>query len=147
MKKTADGRGLARVSRTTVAIINGDDDLSTWSEEELERGARRGSDGRFRKKPSLVAKAVHDELVRRKHTKAYELLRDSTHDAVRVLVEILNDEEADRTIRVRSAELILDRVLGKAPQHVSIDLESPGLQAHDCGRDRLDRSATEGTVR
>jgi hypothetical protein len=51
MRTLADGRGLAKVSPITRAIVNGEEDLSQWAEEELERGARRGPDGKFRKPP------------------------------------------------------------------------------------------------
>ncbi len=111
-----------RISPVTKAIIDGTEDLSTWTQEELERGIRRGQDGRFRKPPRLVAKAVHDELVRRRMSRAYDLLRKSTYDAVRLLREVVNDDEADLVVRVKAAELILDRVLGKAPQTVALDV-------------------------
>jgi hypothetical protein len=128
MRKTADGRGFARVSATSVAVINGEDDLSTWDDEELERGMRRGKDGRFRKPPVLVAKAVHDELVKRRMSRAYDLLRESTYDAVVVLRSVALDEDADAKVRVEAASTILDRVLGKAPQHVSLDIEAPWMK-------------------
>jgi hypothetical protein len=63
------------------------------------------------------------ELVKRKMAKAYDLLRESTYDAVKVLVEVAKDENADTAVRVKAAELILDRTLGKAPQHVSLDFQ------------------------
>jgi hypothetical protein len=122
VRVTADGRGLARVSKTNVAIINGDEDLSTWDDEELERGIRRGPDGRFRRPPILVARAVHDELVKRRMSKAYDLLRESTYEAVVVLREVALDKEADAKVRVEAASTILDRVLGKAPQAVALEV-------------------------
>ena len=130
VRKLSDGRGLMRVSPTTRAILEGEEDLSVWSEEELIRGVRRGRDGRFRKAPLVIPKAVHDELVKRKMAKAYNLLRESTYDAVQVLVEVAKDAEADPAVRVKAAELILDRTLGKAPQHVAVDVtgDSPAWQ-------------------
>jgi hypothetical protein len=95
------------------------------SEEELTRGVRKGKDGRFRNAPKVVPKAVHNELVTRRMSKAYDLLRESTYDAVRVLVEVAKDENADTAVRVKAAELILDRTLGKAPQHVTLDVNAP----------------------
>jgi hypothetical protein len=52
-------------------------------EEELERGARRGKDGRFRKMPVVVANAVHDELVRRRLSKAFDQVVLSVKDCMR----------------------------------------------------------------
>lgn len=50
-------------------------------------------------------------------------MRESTYDAVHTLREIVNDEDADAQYRLRAAELILDRTLGKAPEHVSLGIE------------------------
>jgi len=88
-----------------------------------QRGQRRGKDGKFRKPPTILAKAVHDELVKRRMSRAYDLLRESTYDAVKVLVEVATDKKADTAVRVKAAGLILDRTLGKAPQHVSLDFQ------------------------
>jgi hypothetical protein len=120
-RRSKDGQKI--LVSTSIAILTGKEDLSQWSDEELERGQRRGKDGKFRKPPTIIAKAVHDELVKRRMSKAYDLLRESTYDAVKVLVEVAKDENADTATRVKAAELILDRTLGKAPQHVSLDFQ------------------------
>lgn len=123
MVKTAkDGRGIVRVSSTTARIINGQEDLSQWSEQELERGARRGADGRFRKMPVVVAKAVHDELVRRRLSKAFEVLKESVYDGVSLLRQVILDEAASYSDRIRATEMVLDRVMGKPRQDVSLDV-------------------------
>jgi hypothetical protein len=127
-RRLSDGRGIVKVSETTQRILNGTEDLSVWSEEELTRGVRRGKDGKFRNKPKVIPHAVHQELVKRRMSRAYDLLRESTYDAVKVLVEVAKDENADTAVRVKAAELILDRALGKAPQHVSVDVNAPWRQ-------------------
>jgi hypothetical protein len=67
------------VSRHTAAILDGEEDLSAWDDEELLRGQRRAKNGRFVGRPPLVVpQAVHAERVRRTMSKATELLRDST---------------------------------------------------------------------
>jgi hypothetical protein len=123
VRELADGRGLMKVSPMTRAILNGEEDLSAWSEEELIRGTRRGKDGRFRKAPKVVPTAVHEELTKRRMSKAHLLLRDSLYDAVALFRQVVNDPEADTSVRVKAAELICDRVLGKAPQSVSVGVE------------------------
>jgi hypothetical protein len=52
-----------------------------------------------------------------------------TYDAVRTLREIVVDSEADAAVRIKAAELILDRTLGKAPQHVAIDVTTGDMPA------------------
>ena len=107
----ADGRGLVKLSPLQTRVANGLDDLSTWTDAELEYGAKRVK-GRFQNKPKVIAAAVHDELVRRKMTKAFESLKESVHDAVALLREVMTDDEADPALRVRVRRDDLDRVLG-----------------------------------
>jgi hypothetical protein len=125
VRRLADGRGLVKISETSQRILNGTEDLSVWSEEELIRGVRRDKNGRFRKSPKVIPHAVHQELVKRRMSRAYDLLRESTYDAVQVLVEVAKDKKADTALRVKAAELILDRTLGKAPQHLTLDVNAP----------------------
>jgi hypothetical protein len=115
------GRQLT-VGPRTARVIRGEDDLSEWSDRELEYGTRRLKGNRWPPKPKVVATQVHDELVRRRLKKGIHLLRTSTVDAVRVLIKIVRDEEASNRDRLKAAELILDRALGKAPEHVNVSL-------------------------
>ena len=105
--------------RATMAILEGSEDLSLWDEEELLRGQRRGKNGTWSgRPPKVVPKAIHDELVRRKMSKAHDLLRDNLVAAVEVLVGIAKDKRAQNSDRLKAASLIMDRVLGKVPDHV-----------------------------
>lgn len=110
------------VGRTNQAILRGELDLSTWSEEELMRGQRRDKNGRWvGRPPKVIPKAVHDELVRRKMSKAHDLMRDNVVKATEVLVEIAQDREVDPAVRLRAVAMIHDRVLGKAPDKVQVE--------------------------
>src|SRR4051812_38504065 len=74
------------LGKSNLAILSGEADLSLWTEEELIRGQRRAANGRWMgRPPKVVPKAVHDELVKRKLSKAYDLLDESIYDAVAVL--------------------------------------------------------------
>ena len=82
----ADGRGLVKLSATQTAVANGEDDLSSWTTAELEYGAKRRA-GR-----QVPEKAARDRggsprrvQVNHKMTKAFELLKESVHDAVALL--------------------------------------------------------------
>lgn len=81
--------------------------------------------GREGRPPKLVPKAIHDELVRRKMSKAHDILRDSIVRAAEVLREILDDKNADAAVRLKAAGMLLDRGLGKATERVEISLDSP----------------------
>jgi hypothetical protein len=49
-----------------------------------------------------------------------ELARQHTEDAIRTLVEILQDTKASAGARISAANAILDRGYGKAPQSIDV---------------------------
>lgn len=113
------------VGKTNLAIFNGEVDLSIWSEEELVRGQRRSANGKWMgRPPKVVPKAIHDELVKRKMSKAYDLLNDSIYDAVAVLREVALDRSADAAMRIKAATEILNRTMGKPTQEMKIAVKS-----------------------
>ncbi len=117
------------VGTTIARILRGEDDLSEWSDAELERGQRRLRDGSFpSRRPQVIATQLHDELVRRRLGRTTKLLQRSTPQAIRLLVKIVRDEEASNRDRIKAAELILDRALGKAPQAVDLHIDTEKLQ-------------------
>ena len=123
----------------------GEEDLSKWSDAELERGRLKAKDGTFRGPPAkVVPAAIHNELVRRKMRKAYRLLQTSTPKAVAVLLEIAEDKDADPAVRVKAASEILDRVLGKAPQTVQLDVDI--TPDNESAWAKLARNAVVGSV-
>lgn len=117
------------VGRNNAAILRGEAGLDTWDEEELIRGQRRAANGKFMgRPPKVVPMAVHDELVRRKMTKAYDLLADSIYDAVAVLVEVAQDTEADPAVRVKAATEILNRTIGKPKETLELGVAGAGVR-------------------
>ncbi len=104
------------------AVLTGADDLSEWDEEELIRGQRKNKRGKFHgTAPKIVPKALHDELVKRKLTKAYDLLNESIYDAVAILIDIAKDERTDASVRLKAVKEILDRTIGKQPIRLKIE--------------------------
>src|SRR5207249_1497790 len=63
---------------------------------------------------------VHDELVRRKLSTEFTLLRDNLVEAVNVLVEIANDKDADSHARIKAAQTIISYVAGKPTERVML---------------------------
>lgn len=139
----------------STAILRGEEDVSLWSEEELIRGQKKGINGGWvGRKPSVVPKAVHDELVKRKLSKSYELLRDNLVSAVQVLVEIANDKEASHSDRLKAATLIMERVMGKPTENVNLAvqaIEAPWQKALNLAivgslEQAATRNATDGEI-
>jgi hypothetical protein len=118
-----DERALVRISESSTRVITGQEDLSQWSEEELIRGQKKDRNGKYQGKPPLVVpKALHDELVKRKMSRAFELLRDNLVSAVEVLIELAQDEEVESGTRLKAATTIIERVMGKTPEKVVLDM-------------------------
>lgn len=114
-------RRAAYVGKTNAAILAGEADLSEWSEEELLRGQRRDKNGGWvGRPPKVVPMAVHNELVRRKMSRAHELLRDNLVAATEVLVDLATDPEVESAVRLKAATTIMERVLGKTPERVEL---------------------------
>lgn len=117
-------RALVRVGQGTTDILIGREDLSKWDEEELRRGRKRDSTGIFRgRDPVVVAKAVHDELVKRTLDEANKLLQDNLQAGLEILVEIMKDQRVDAKDRLKAIEMITNRAMGKEPQKLEVQTE------------------------
>jgi hypothetical protein len=113
-KRLKGGRVLMTVSKRTADILDGLEDLSAWDDEELLRGQRRDRNGNFTGvPPKVVPQVVHAQRVRRTMSKAHEILRVSTVDALELLRDVVNDLDAPLPSRLQAAQLILDRTIPK----------------------------------
>lgn len=64
------------------------------------------------------------------------MLAAATPDAARLLVDTVNDARVGRKLRIRCAEIVLDRVYGKPAQ--SVDLSTSGIpQVVFVGADKI----------
>ena len=125
-----------RLGRSNLAILNGDEDLTHWDEEELRRGRRRDKNGRWvGRDPIVVPKAIHNELVRRTLSEGNLRMNDNLYDAVDLLGTVVRDPAADYRDRITAAKIIVDRVMGKTPERIDV---SVGLKAK--WEDALDAS-------
>lgn len=118
-----------RLGVTNAAIFSGKEDLSVWDDEELRRGYRRDKNGGWSgRKPKVVPMELYKELSQRQYDKAAELLRDSLVDAVSLFRELVLDPKVDPGIRLKAAQTIADRVLGRAPLTVDLQVEAPWMK-------------------
>lgn len=136
------------VGATNRAILEGSEDVSLWDEEELLRGQKRSSNGKWQgRPPKVVPLRIHEELTRRRLSKAYELLRENLVGAVEVLGQIVQDTDAEHKDRIKAAELIMERVMGKAPARVDVRLNTvldQAAAAVEVVWDVIDVEGTEG---
>jgi len=109
--------------RNYSAILTGQLDVTTWSDEELLRGQRRDRNGNWGgRPPKVIPKAIHDEMVKRKMSAAYDILRNNLVEAVQMFVDIAKDTQADPAVRLKAAGMIVDRVLGKSVERTDLSV-------------------------
>jgi hypothetical protein len=120
------GRAFVRVGKSQSDVLTGQDDLSSWDMEELRQGRKRSAKtGTFvGRGPVVVAKAVHDELVKRTLDAANKLLIENLEEAVKVLGDIMKDTTADNKDRLTAIKMISDRAMGKEPMTINVGQEA-----------------------
>lgn len=119
---TAKRRPRVRVTEQTAALAKGEVPVEEWDKEEVIRGQKRARDGTFRGRPStLVPRPLYDELRRRTMEEVYEEVRKAAIPAATVLREMVEGKTEPDPARLRAAQEVLDRFIGKAPQKVEIN--------------------------
>jgi hypothetical protein len=98
--------------------------LDDWTDEELMRGQRRNKNGRFSKRPQIIPARMVQELTRRRFSRAHLLMSESLEDSVRMLRSIVNDKSAPEFARIKAAETIFDRILGKPRESIEVGLSA-----------------------
>lgn len=125
-RATGNERAVLRIGKANTRIITGQDDLSEWTDEELKEGRRKGANGSFiGRKPTIVPKAIHDELVRRTLAKANQKLVENTEAAVEALVDIVKGADTEDKDKLRAIDMIMNRVLGKPADKLEVSGETP----------------------
>lgn len=109
------------------ALLRGELSVEDLDDEEVSRGQLRASDGTFRGRPprvvpqDLVA-AMRKEWLARAEAK----LREALHDhGIGVFVELASNEMVDPAVRLRAADMIVQRTMGKVPDRIQIAAEDP----------------------
>ncbi len=126
----APERARIYLGKTNTNILVGKNDVSDWTEEELQMGRRQSKNGTFSGRPPVVVpKAVHDELVKRTLNNAQEHMRQNLEGVVEVLVTIATGSGIEPKDRLKAISMIMDRVMGKVPDTVNLKPDAPWVQA------------------
>lgn len=137
MSKAGDkGRKWTKISARTVALMNGEDNVEDWDDEELFRGHRRDSNGNFTgRPPKLVPQQAHRELLKRRLKQAELLMVDALPAATKTLVAIMESPFAEDRDRIKAAQLVIERVMGKAIERVEVGItnDPPWMEALQAG--------------
>ncbi len=110
-----------QVSGSPAAVLNGNDDVSTWDDDELAYGRRRNkSKGFSGGHPRVIPVECVRELNRRRLFETESIIRDACVNAAVYLASVVNGEDKPVAGRLKAAETILDRFLGKPAQQVQM---------------------------
>lgn len=126
----SDCRALVRVGVGTTRVLTGEDDLSEWDDDELIRGQRKDKNGRFQgRRPLVVPMIIHQELVKRRLSQAAVIMRDNLVDVTQTVVDIALGADSEDKDRLKAAEIIMNRMMGKAPERVEFKLAESKMEA------------------
>lgn len=126
VRRQESGRAVLRVSAPIADAIDDPETLKDWSDEELRRGRRLGPKGKFNgPDPKVIPSNVHREMLRRQLSQAEVLLTQNLTEAVRLLGHIVSSPASEDKDRLKAAQLIMDRVMGKPKESVTIDQKQP----------------------
>lgn len=120
-----------RALRTGVTKILEYKPLDEWDDEELARGRPRGPSGTFQGvAPNWVARAVHEEAIRRFTDITQANLRAIIPKAIRTVEYILDNDEVDEkgkpyvpmSTKLDAAKWVVEHLVGKPTQRVEADI-------------------------
>jgi hypothetical protein len=109
------------------ALLRGELSVEDLDDEELARGRLRASDGTFRGRPPKVVPADLVAAMRKEWIgRAEETLRAALHEhGIGTYVKLASDPDMDPAVRLRAADKIVERTMGKVPDRVTIAAEDP----------------------
>lgn len=117
-KAKAEGRERAGVR--WAKVLDGTLTVKDLDDEEVRRGQVRGADGGFTGTrpavPSHLVEQFHKEHLARVMSK----FKDGVGDAVQLLVDAVTDPDVKMETRVKAADMLINRVFGKAPETIRI---------------------------
>ncbi len=129
-KVRKDGRASVHINPSATQVLLGEDDVAEWDDAELSQGRRRDGLGKFRgKAPRVIPAECLRELTRRRLFETESIIRDSCVEAAKYLDSIVRGQEEPSRNRMRAAEVMLERFLGKPTErhqiHGNLIVEEP----------------------
>ena len=130
-------RGLISIPPRVQALLDGTLSVEELDDEELARGYPRAEDGSFRGRPSVIPTIVHQRIQRELFSRAAERLRENLLDATETMTSIARDTEQDAATRMKAAQWVIERLMGKTPD-VAVTMDE---KRYERLLDRMDRGA------
>ena len=108
-------------------FLNGTITVEDLDDDELSQGRLKASDGSFRGRPPRVVPAEMVQAMRREWlSRAEAKLREALMEkGIGTLVSLAENEDIDPGVRLRAADKIIERTMGKVPDRIQIAAEDP----------------------
>lgn len=108
-------------------LLQGHLKVEDLDDDELARGQLKAADGTFRGRPprvvpSELVQAMRREWLSRAEAKLREALMDH---GIGTLVELARNRNIDEGVRLRAAERLIERTMGKVPDKIEVRAEDP----------------------
>jgi hypothetical protein len=108
-------------------LLDGRLKVEDLDDEELAHGRLKAVDGTFKGRPPSVIPTELVQAMRREWlSRAESKLRAALHEhGIGTLTKLAADTTIDPAVRLRAAEKIIERTMGKVPDRVHIAAEDP----------------------
>ena len=116
-----------RITGRYALLLSGAITVEDLDDEELSRGQLKAVDGSFRGRPPKVVPQELLQAMRREWlTRAQDKLRAALLESgIGTLVSLAGNELIDPGVRLRAAEKIIERTMGKVPDKIEVAAEDP----------------------
>ena len=123
----ADDDTYVRVTGRYAMLLQGIIKIEDLDDDELARGQLKDKNGYFSGRPPKMipgemVQAMRREWISRAEAKLREALMDH---GIGTLVEIAKNKQMDEGVRLRAAERIIERTMGKVPDKIELRAEDP----------------------
>ena len=127
-RKRTEG-GYVKVNERMRKVISGEIALSELDEEELARGQLRGANGKFSgNAPLVVPRAMHAKMTTELFKRADDAMKSSLVNAVQTLTTIMESDLSDPKDKLKAAQWLIERVMGKTPEQLIVGQQQPWEQ-------------------
>lgn len=100
-------------------LMDGELTVDDLDDEEIMNGKCKDKDGHFRgRPPKTFPRALHDALHKEYQKRMQEKLNDYGELAISTLADVASSRMAAAPARVRAAEVLLERTMGKVPDKI-----------------------------
>lgn len=112
------------VPRTWKSLVDGRLPISELDDEELKRAQLKSARGQFDGPAGrLIPRDLSDARTRETMQRVKEQFQQMALDATKVFTDVLNDDEASWSDKMKAAEYLHQRFLGKVPDKVELTAE------------------------